>query len=419
MQTVIGVDPHKYVLTAVALDERGGLLGRWHGDTSSRGLAALRSWAAAQAPGAAWAIEGSNRLGRGLATALVAAGADVRDVCPTRTADRRRRRPGRGKSDAVDAEAVARELLAHPDLPRAFKGAVAEPLDPRREALAVLVRARRQHVDRHRRLLNEAEPLLGELPTRLAERLPSGKKILPRLAAAARLRRTGHPLTDLRLTLLRAMAREERTLAATCGALERQITVLLRELGTTLPTLCGLGPIAAAEVLAEVGDPRRFRSADAFASYTGTAPVPASSAEATGRPGHHRLNRFGNRRLNAVLYGMAIVRLRVHSETQTYAARLLGAGKTKRDALRIVKRRLARLVWRTMMQDLEPETAAAPPRTPPAPPSATDPAGGVAGEAPFAAGADRFACEPAPCTVSGGGASPARSARSGGAPPGA
>jgi transposase len=218
----------------------------------------------------------------------------------------------------------------------------------------VLVRARRQLVDRHQRLLNEAEPLLGELPARLAERLPRGRRVLPRLAAAARLRRTGERLTDLRLALLRAQAREERALAAARAALERQIAGLLPALGTSLPGLCGLGPMGAAEVLAEVGDPRRFRSADAFANYTGTAPIPASSAEAGGRPGHHRLSRFGNRRLNAVLYVMAIVRLRVHPETQAYVARLLAAGKTKRDALRIVKRRLARLVWQAMMRDLRP-----------------------------------------------------------------
>ena len=127
---------------------------------------------------------------------------------------------------------------------------------------------------------------------------------------------------------------------------------MLRRLGTSLPSLCGLGALGAAEVLAEVGDPRRFRSADAFAAYTGTAPIPASSAEARGHPVHHRLSRFGNRRLNAVLYGMALVRLRVDAETRAYAARLAAAGKTRRDIQRIVKRRLARLVWQTMMRDL-------------------------------------------------------------------
>jgi transposase len=284
--------------------------------------------------------------------ALAEAGADVRDVCPTRTAERRSRRPGRGKSDAIDAEAIARELLAHPDLPHAFKGAQPGQPDPQRDLLAVLVRARKQVVDRHRRLLNEAEPLLTELPAALAERLPVGRKIEPRLAAAARLRRTGARATDLRLELLRGYARQERALAHERDALELEIVRVLRDLETSLPSLFGLGPLGAAELLVEVGDPRRFRSGDAFASYTGTAPIPASSAEIDGRPVHHRLNRHGNRRLNSVLHIMAVTRLRTHAETQAFIARVTANGKTSRDALRIVKRRLARLVWTTMMSDL-------------------------------------------------------------------
>jgi hypothetical protein len=141
MATIVGVDPHKHVLSAVALDERGGVLGSLNGAMSARSLNTLLRWAAELTPTATWAIEGSNNLGRRLALALTSAGADVRDVCPTRTADRRRQRPGRGKSDVVDAEVIARELLAHPDLPRAFKSAEASMPDPVREELTVLVRA--------------------------------------------------------------------------------------------------------------------------------------------------------------------------------------------------------------------------------------------------------------------------------------
>ncbi len=352
MPAVIGVDPHKRVLTAVAVDGRGGRLGQWSGSTTRQGLKEVRAWATGCAPGATWAIESSNFLGRRLALALVEAGADVREVCATRTADRRRQQPGRGKSDAVDAEAVAREVLAHPDLPRAFKAVAPGPPDPAREALAVLLRARAQVVDRHRRLLNEADALLGELPARLAERLPGGAAVAPRLAAAVRLRLTGERATDVRLRLLRAQAREVRALGQERDALEREIAQVVAEVGTSLPTLFGLGPLGAAALLVEVGDPRRFRSADAFAAYTGTAPIPASSAEAGGRPVHHRLSRFGNRRLNSVLHLMAVVRWRAHPETQAFITRATGAGKTTRDALRIVKRRLARRVWLTMIQDL-------------------------------------------------------------------
>ena len=85
MEAVIGVDPHKHVLSAVALDSRGGVLGQWHGQTSRRGVEALRVWADDHAPGAVWAIEGSTGLGRRLTMALLAAGAEVRDVCASRT----------------------------------------------------------------------------------------------------------------------------------------------------------------------------------------------------------------------------------------------------------------------------------------------------------------------------------------------
>jgi hypothetical protein len=135
MHPVIGADPYRRVFSAVALDERGGVLGRWQGSTTRQGVLNLRQWAGVCAPGAAWAIEGANSLRRSLSIALVGAGADVRDVCPTRTADRQRRLPGHGKSDAVDAEAIARELLAHPDLPWALKAATPQGLDPARDAL--------------------------------------------------------------------------------------------------------------------------------------------------------------------------------------------------------------------------------------------------------------------------------------------
>ena len=135
MQAVIGVDPHKHVFSAVALAERGGGVGRWHGEISQRGTRALLARADAQVAKPVWAIQRSNNRGRQLALALLARGADVRDVCPTRTADRRQKRPGRGKSDAVDAEAIARERQAHSHLPHAFTGATTAGPDPLREEL--------------------------------------------------------------------------------------------------------------------------------------------------------------------------------------------------------------------------------------------------------------------------------------------
>jgi transposase len=133
-----------------------------------------------------------------------------------------------------------------------------------------------------------------------------------------------------RIAERRAQAREERALAAQRDAREREIVGVLAELGTKLPALFGLGPLGAAQLLVEVGDPRRFRSADAFAAYTGTAPIPASSAEAHGHPVHHRLSRFGNRRLNSVLHIMAVPRLRTHPQTQAFIAGAVTRGTSVR-----------------------------------------------------------------------------------------
>jgi hypothetical protein len=183
MEAVIGVDPHKHVLSTVALDGRGGQLGQWHGSATRKDIRELHTWAARLAPGARWAIEGSNFLGRSLALVLVEAGADVRDVCPTRTAHRRRLRPGRGKSDTVDAEAIAREFLAHPHLPCAFKAAAPVRPDPAREALAVLVRARHPPsppAQRNRSLAQRtAGPARRALARRLQDRTPTRRRGAP------------------------------------------------------------------------------------------------------------------------------------------------------------------------------------------------------------------------------------------------
>jgi transposase len=255
--------------------------------------------------------------------------------------------------DAVDAEAIARELLAHPDLPHAFRTIAPGRPDPAREAVAVVLRTRHRVVDNRRRLLNEVDVLLGELPAYLGERRPGGSKVEPRLMAAARPHRTGDRVADLCLRLLRVHAQQARALARERDALEREISDLLKELGTSLPNLYGLGSLGSAQLLVEAGDPRRFRSADAFASYIGTAPIPASSAEASGWPVHHRLSRCGNRRLNSVLHIVAVTRLRANPKTQAFIARTTARGNTSRDALRIIKRRLARLVWSTMIHDVE------------------------------------------------------------------
>ena len=190
------------------------------------------------------------------------------------------------------------------------------------------MRARHQVVDRHRRLLNEAEALLNELPGVLAERLPGAQADpAPPDQPAARLRLTGDRVTDLRLRLLRTQAREERALAAERDALERELVAVLRELHTTLPALFGLGPLGAAELLVQASNPaasagRRLRPPTPGRPRSRPPPPSRAGTPCTAA------RRFGNHRLNSVLHIMAVTRLRTHPETQAFIAGAVARGKS-------------------------------------------------------------------------------------------
>jgi transposase len=122
---IVGIDPHKRTLTASVIDERGGVLATFHANVSGDGHRALESWARTYGSVARWGIEGANGLGRHTAMYLIGHNHDVRDVTPNRTAQRARFR-GQGKSDVLDAERIAKEALAYPDLPAAFKRAAGD-----------------------------------------------------------------------------------------------------------------------------------------------------------------------------------------------------------------------------------------------------------------------------------------------------
>ncbi len=134
------------------------------------------------------------------------------------------------------------------------------------------------------------------------------------------------------------------------------IAAAVAEVDTELTRLYGLGPIGAAAILGEVADIRRYRSRHAFAAANGTAPIPASS----GRTTRHRLNRSGNRQLNRVLYTMAITQIRADTEGRAYYLRKRAEGKTSREALRCLKRRLSDVVYKTLHDDLAAGRAPAP-----------------------------------------------------------
>jgi transposase len=180
---VVGIDPHKHSLSAAVVDQRGGLLGCRHFPVSANGHQALETWVLSLGPVLRWGIEGASGLGRHTALYLLTRAQDVRDVCPNRTAERARNRR-QGKSDSLDAERIARELLAHPDLPLAFKRSqqAARP-DQVVELLALWHQARRSLLKSQQHLLNEAEDMLQAMPEAIRDRLPASKAVWPRLRA--------------------------------------------------------------------------------------------------------------------------------------------------------------------------------------------------------------------------------------------
>lgn len=350
---VVGVDPHKRTLTATVVDARGGILASEHFRVSGDGHRALDAWARQFGAIARWGIEGASGWGRHTAIFLVRRGHDVRDVCPNRTGRQDRARQ-RGKSDTLDSERIAREVLAHPLLPKAFKRAGGAGPDERSELLSVWWAARGSLLKRRQNMLSEAEALLCDLPLELIERLPDSQAVRRRLAALDGLtgRRRFDPPTALRLRLLAGYRAEIAELDRQEQAITRQLRTLVRASGSTLEQLRGLATVSVAELLVEVGDPRRFTDGG-FARFNGTAPLAASTAEGPGEPVRHRYNPGGNRRVNAVLHRMAVTQLRCEPRAQALYANARARGHTKKEARRILKRHLSDVVYRRMIRDVE------------------------------------------------------------------
>jgi transposase len=305
-------------------------------------------------------VEGSNGLGRQLCAFLSAAGFDVREVQSNRTAERRRRRR-RQKTDREDAEAIARETLAHDDLPPAGKqlqpDAVWDEL--------VAVRNHRQSLVRQRvRLLNEAEAVLTGLPLAIRSALPATSRVRPRLraltdGAAAELEMSA--ADRIHVSWLADSADDIARLDSRIRELDETVPTLLARLGSTLTTEVGIGTVSAMDLLVEVGDPSRFRSEGQFARWCGAAPVAASSGEGRDQPGHHRLDLAGNRRVNSVLHTMHVTQIRCLPGAKDFIARKRSGGKTAREARRAHKRQLANRIIRRMWDDHHRHRAASAP----------------------------------------------------------
>lgn len=331
----LGVDAHKRTHTAVAVDETGRRLAERTVPATGAGHLELARWARRFGE-RRWALEDCRHLSRRLEADLLRAGEAVVRVPPKLMAGARRSAREPGKSDPIDALAVARAALREPELPTALlDGAEREVrllVDHREDLVAERTRA----INRLRWHLHELTP--GDEPApRSLDRAKVLDDLERRLATA--------PGTVARLA--RELVGHVRALTARINDLEREIATLTARLAPSLLALVGCGALTAAKLVGETAGVRRFRGRAAFARHNGTAPVPVWS----GNQIRHRLSRGGNRQLNAAIHRIAITQLQRPGPGQDYLAKRRLAGDTKTEAIRALRRRISDEVWRRMRHD--------------------------------------------------------------------
>ena len=329
---VIGVDVHKQSLTAVAVDEAGRMLDE---KTVACADGELLDWAATLGGERLWALEDCRQLTRALERQLVAAAEEQVRVPPKLMAPERRAGRLRGKSDPIDALAVARAALREPRLSR--------PRDdeaPFRD-LKLLVDHRDDLVDERRRVQQRLRWHLHQLDPAFA--VPA--KALDR---PVHLDRVGRWLArrspEVQVRVARELVVRCRSLTRTIVELDRELEQRTAQTAPALLELPGCGAITAAKLLAEIRPIDRFQTDAQLARHSGVAPLQASS----GRVQRHRLDRGGNRQLNCALYRIAITQARYHPPARAYLERKQTEGKSRREAIRCLKRILIRTVFNTL-----------------------------------------------------------------------
>ena len=342
MRVLIGVDPHKTTNAVAVIDEHGELLERAEFSADRQGLRALERWAR-RFPERRWAVEGANGLGRTLAHKLASTDEEVVDVPPKLSARVRVLSVGNGrKNDELDATFAALAAWRNGRLARVRP-------DDRADVLRLLYERREDLVSERTRVLNRLHGLLRDL-------IPGGVpgRLSPDRAACVlrsiRPRRDSRSATEsVRRQLASELLRDVRALNRRIADLDARICQEVEASGTTLTHIFGVGPILAAKIIALVGDARRFPTKGHFASYAGVAPVEVSSGEVV----RHRLSLAGNRRLNHALHMIAINQVRYEGKGGIYYRKKIAEGKTHREAMRCLKRRVSDAVFKRLAADLE------------------------------------------------------------------
>ncbi len=329
---VIGLDVHKHSVTAVAVDEAGRPLGE---KVIPVGSNELLAWASGVSDQRLWAVEDCRQLTRWLERQLLAVGEELVRVPPKLTVPERRAGRARGKSDPIDALAIARAALREPDLSRP------RPDERVYREIKLLVDHRDNLVDQRRRTQQRLRWHLHALD-------PTFVVPLRMLSRSSHLERVSRWLArqeqELQVQLARELASRCRTLNREIAALDQELERRVAETAPALLELPGCAAVTAAKLLAEIGPVDRFKSDAQLARHSGVAPLEASS----GRVQRHRLDRGGNRQLNAALHRIAITQSRYHADARAYLERKQAEGKSRREALRCLKRLLARVVFNTL-----------------------------------------------------------------------
>ena len=341
-RVVLGMDPPKRTVTVEAVLPDETVLDSRRFTTDVDGFTAMLSYARRWAD-RVWAVEGCEGIGKHVVLRLLDAGEQVVDVPAKLSARMRVYATGQGrKTDDTDAHSIALVGVR-------MAGLRAVVNDESLEVLRLLVDRRRRIGEDHTRMVCQLHVLLLELIPGGAKKdlsAAQGRRLLagvrPKDVAGKTRKRVA---MELVVDLERVYARKKQA--------NKELVDLVKSTRKALMDLHGIGPSGAARLLVEVGDPTRFPTKGHFASWTGTAPIDASSGDNV----RHRLSRGGNRQINKALHMMAVVQLRNDTEGRRYYDRKVAAGKTPNEAMRCLKRRLSDIVYRTMLGDLVAGTA--------------------------------------------------------------
>jgi transposase len=342
----LGVDAHKRTHTVVAVDAQGRQLARKTISATTKDHLELLTWAEQLADGEdlLWAVEDCRHLSRRLERDLLAAGQSIVRVPPKLMAHVRDSARTYGKSDPIDALAVARAAQREPGLPVARLDGADRDVRLLADYRETLVNERTRAICRLRWFLHELDPS-WEPKARSLDRRSVLDQVATRIA--------GTPGTVARLA--RELLQRIRTMTRDIEDLTTELTELVSAMAPTLLAIPGCGTLTASKIIGEVAGVDRFKSKDAFARHNGTAPMPVWSSNNA----RHRLSRTGNRQLNAALHRIALTQAHWHPPAKAMMDRRKTSGDSGREALRVLKRRLSDVVYTALRADLPINATAA------------------------------------------------------------